>query len=75
MDAPSEALRNALGDRSQGWLAKQIGIKHPTSVCLILAGRRRLTPQMARRMALALELDTEKAADIERQAALAYIKV
>jgi plasmid maintenance system antidote protein VapI len=79
MDAPpktpGEAIRQALGERSQGWLAQQIGIKSPTSICLILAGRRRITPKMARRMALALELQADKVAELEREAALSYIKV
>ncbi len=75
--SPGETLRQELvaSGLTQGQLAQRIGIEFPTSICLILAGRRRLTPRMARRMALALELDAAKVSELERQAALSYIKV
>ena len=57
MTHPGEEIRKALGGRSQGWLAQQIGIRRASSICLILSGRRRLTPRMARRVAKALDLD------------------
>lgn len=74
---PGEAIRAALAERgmTQGQLAIAIGIGTPTSICLILAGRRRITPKMARRLALALELQPDKVAELEREAALSYIKI